>query len=260
VAKEDKQAVAYLRTSSATNIGEGKDSDKRQRAAIEAYAKAAGYEIVEEFHDEAVRGGDHVHDRPGFAAMLLRIESNGVRAIIVETANRFARDILVQETGWRFLKERGIELIAADSPGAFIDDTPTSKMIRQLLCVISEFEKASLVARLAGARRRKRATGAKVDGRKSHAELRPDVVALAKRLARKKPKGGKMSLRAISAALVAEGHLNERGRPFAAKSVASMLARPTHAEYMRVLSSDPQFEKAEPSGAGFVNGGQKPGG
>ncbi len=49
-------------------------------------------------------------------------------------------------------------------------------------------------------------------------------MALAKRLARKKPKGGRLSLRAISAALAAEGHLNERGRSFAAKSVAAMLA------------------------------------
>ena len=222
--KEVKKAVAYLRTSSATNVGADKDSGTRQRAAIEAYAKAAGYDIVETFYDEAVSGADPVHERPGFARMLLRIAANGVRAIIVETANRFARDILVQETGWRFLKERGIDLIAADSPAAFIDDTPTSKMIRQLLGVISEFEKASLVARLASARKRKRATGVKVDGRKSHAEARPDVVALAKRLARKKPKGGKLSLRAIAAELAARGHLNERGKPFAAKSVASMLA------------------------------------
>jgi hypothetical protein len=33
-------------------------------------------------------------------------------------------------------KARGIELIAADSPSAFIDDTPTSKMIRKILGVI----------------------------------------------------------------------------------------------------------------------------
>ena len=37
------KAVAYLRTSSATNVGEDKDSDKRQRAAIEAFAKAASF-------------------------------------------------------------------------------------------------------------------------------------------------------------------------------------------------------------------------
>ena len=36
---------------------------------------------------------------PGFAALLDRIEGNGVRTIIVETATRFARDPMVQE-GW----------------------------------------------------------------------------------------------------------------------------------------------------------------
>jgi DNA invertase Pin-like site-specific DNA recombinase len=222
--KEIKSAVAYLRTSSAANVGADKDSEKRQLAAIEAYAKMAGFKIVDTFYDAAVSGADPVHMRPGFAAMLKRIEGNGVRVILVETANRFARDIMVQETGWQFLRERGVDLIAADSPAAFIDDTPTSKMIRQLLGVISEFEKASLVAKLAGARRRKRAaTGQKVEGRKSHVEERPKVVALAKALRRKKPKGGQMSLRAISAVLAAQGHLNEHGKPFNPYSIKSML-------------------------------------
>ncbi len=31
--------------------------------------------------------------------MMERIAANGVRTIIVETANRFARDLIVQETG-----------------------------------------------------------------------------------------------------------------------------------------------------------------
>ena len=223
------KAVAYLRTSSSANVGEGKDSEHRQRQAIEAFAQASGFDIVESFYDAAVSGADPVHERPGFAAMLARLMSNGVKAIIVETASRFARDILVQETGWRFLKKRGIDLIAADSPKTFLDDSPTSKLVRQLLGVISEFEKASLVARLAAARKRKReVTGMKVGGMPSHGEKRPEVVALAKRLARKKPKGGRMSLRDISKALAAQGHLNERGKPFAAKSVAAML-EPTRA-------------------------------
>ena len=99
--------------------------------------------------------------------MLARIEGNGVRIVLVETASRFARDILVQETGWRFLKERGIDLIAVDSPAAFLDDTPTSKLVRQLLGVISEFEEGldgrQARRRRAGARKRI-ATGAKVEG------------------------------------------------------------------------------------------------
>ena len=68
--------------------------------------------------------------RPGFAAMLKHIAGNGVPTIIVETANRFARDLIVQETGWRYLKDADITLIAADSPDAFLNDTPTAVMIR----------------------------------------------------------------------------------------------------------------------------------
>jgi hypothetical protein len=40
---------------------------------------------------------------------------------------------------------------------------------------------------------------------------------------RQKAKGGRMSLRAISAELATQGFLNENGRPFAAASIRSML-------------------------------------
>jgi DNA invertase Pin-like site-specific DNA recombinase len=48
------KAVAYMRTSSATNCGDDKDSEKRQRAAIQAYADRAGIEIVDWSYDQAV--------------------------------------------------------------------------------------------------------------------------------------------------------------------------------------------------------------
>ena len=44
-----------------------------------------------------------------------------------------------------------------------------------------------------------------------------------KALRRRKPKGGQMSLRAISAELAARGHVNERGKPFNPNSIAAML-------------------------------------
>jgi hypothetical protein len=44
---------------------------------------------------------------------------------------------------------------------------------------------------------------------------------VAKALARKKPKGGRLSLRAISAALAEQGHLNEREKPLNLKSDAA---------------------------------------
>jgi DNA invertase Pin-like site-specific DNA recombinase len=224
VAKEFRKAVAYLRTSSATNVGEDKDSDRRQRDAINRYAKAAGYEIVDEYYDKAVKGVDPVGDRPAFAEMLERLLSNGAKTIIVESPDRFARDLMVQLAGHDMLKAKGIALIAASSPQHFIEETPTAVLVRQVLGAIAQFDKTSLVAKLAAARNRKRkATGGKVEGRKSHLEERPEVVALAKQLRRKKPKGGQMSLREISVALAAAGHLNERGKPCNPNSIAHML-------------------------------------
>jgi hypothetical protein len=91
-----------------------KDSDKRQRDAIQAFAKSAGYVIVDEFYDAGVRGADPIEGRPGFNPLLDCIRGNGVRTIIVETASRLARDLIVQETGHHMLKALGIEIIAAD--------------------------------------------------------------------------------------------------------------------------------------------------
>ena len=73
------EVMVYLRTSSATNVGQDKESAKRQRAAVAAYAKRAGCRIVGEFYDEAVRGADAIDKRPGFAAMMEAIAANGCR-------------------------------------------------------------------------------------------------------------------------------------------------------------------------------------
>lgn len=62
-----------------------------------------------------MKGDISVDQRPGFPAMMKHIAGNGVRTIIVETANRFARDLISQETGWRYLRDAGINLIAAEA-------------------------------------------------------------------------------------------------------------------------------------------------
>ena len=49
-----------MRTSSAANVGEGRDSERRQREAIEAFARHSGHVVVEWFNDPAVSGADAV--------------------------------------------------------------------------------------------------------------------------------------------------------------------------------------------------------
>jgi resolvase-like protein len=67
MAKVRTPAVAYLRTSSAANVGTDKDSEHRQRVAVRAFAKRAGFEIADAdwFYDAAVSGADPIEGREG---------------------------------------------------------------------------------------------------------------------------------------------------------------------------------------------------
>jgi DNA invertase Pin-like site-specific DNA recombinase len=58
--------------------------------------------------------------------MLDRIASNGVRTIIVESPDRFARDLAVQLAGHDHLRKLGVTLIPATAPDSFTEDTPTA--------------------------------------------------------------------------------------------------------------------------------------
>src|SRR6476660_6166104 len=197
MANRFQPAVAYLRTSSASNVGADKDSDQRQRAAIEAFAKSAGFTLVGEYYDKAVSGPDRIDQRPGFGEMLRRLAANGAKTIIVESPDRFARDLAVQLAGHDMLS-LGIAIIPASAPDFFTEDTPTAVLVRQVLGAIAQFEKASAVAKLAAARKRKREREGRCEGRKPLSETRPEVVALARKLRRRQPKGGQLSLRGVS--------------------------------------------------------------
>jgi DNA invertase Pin-like site-specific DNA recombinase len=213
-------AVAYYRTSSATNVGRDKDSQARQAKAVEAYARGR-CQISTSFYDAAVSGADPVDTRPGFAQLLAYCEANGVNIVLVENAGRFARDLAVQLTGHALLQARGIELVPVDAPTYFTDPSPTAEMVRQILGAVSQFEKAGLVAKLRHAREARRAATGRCEGRRPVPEA---VVAEARRLFRKSPKTGKRrSLRAIAAELAVLGHMGPSGTPYHAGSIRHML-------------------------------------
>jgi DNA invertase Pin-like site-specific DNA recombinase len=213
-----KKAVAYFRTSSATNVGQDKDSLARQESAVRRFAAHNDIEIVGEYYDAAVSGADPLDQRESFKLLLQRITSNGVRIILVETANRFARDLMVQETGWRLLQGLGVELIAVDSPTSFVDDTPTAVLIRQILGAVAEFDKALTIAKLRGARERKKLATGKCEGRKSWTEMDPEMTKVARQL-----RQAGNSLNAVRAALANQGFVSSSGKPFT-RSVVSRMA------------------------------------
>lgn len=218
--------MAYLRTSSAANVGG--DSDKRQREAIRSYASRTGLVIVEEFYDAAVSGADPLDEREGFTALLAFAKEHGIGIVLVETASRFARALMVQELGLQRLRKEGVQLVAVDSPDTFTaQDDPMIDAVRQMLGVMAQLDKAMTVAKLRGARDRASATaGRRVEGRKGYADTKPKLVALARKLARKNPRTGKArTLRQIADELAEKGYVTAGGKAFSAGQIQRLIRR-----------------------------------
>ena len=154
--------------------------------------------------------------------MLDRIAGNGVRSIIVESPDRFARDLAVQLAGHDYLKGLGVALIPASAPDFFLEDTPTAVLVRQVLGAIAQFDKATMVAKLKAARDRKRKVTGKVEGRKAYFEREggPQLVARVRVLRDQRPR---RSLREIAAELEREGNVTAKGNRYSASAVRSML-------------------------------------
>jgi hypothetical protein len=164
---------------------------------------------------------DPIDSRAGIVQLLDHCQENGVGIVLVENAGRFARDLAVQLAGHQLLRERGIELVAADAPTYFTDPSPAAEFVRQILGAVAQFEKAAPVAKLRHSRVAKRAASGRCERRPSVPAL---VVAKARRLARKSPKTHKRrSLRAIAAELAVLGHVGPSGAPYHAASISRML-------------------------------------
>jgi DNA invertase Pin-like site-specific DNA recombinase len=150
----------YTRVSSGQQLdGSGLD---RQKESCRSFATAKGWGVARVF-EESISGSVDQIDRPLLTeAITLCTPALGVDTIIVERADRIARDLIVSELFFRECRKRGIKVYAADSGEELVmsDVDPTRKLIRQILGALAEWDKAQIVMKLqAGRRRRKAETG-----------------------------------------------------------------------------------------------------
>ncbi len=225
--KPPSKAVSYLRCS---GLGQaGGDTWDRQSAAIDKYAKHHGLEVVDEFRDAGVSGTKDLDNRPGLAALLDRVESNGVRIVLVENATRLARDLMVGEVILQQLTSAGCKVIATDSGTDLTADSddPTRRLIRQVLGAVAEFDRRVTVMKLRAARERRRARGERCEGRRPFGSLpgERETLARIRELRRKPPHGHRRSLQKICDTLNAEGRPTRTGKPWSKGVVNRILRR-----------------------------------
>jgi DNA invertase Pin-like site-specific DNA recombinase len=200
-----KPAFGYLRVSGKGQLLDDADGFPRQRAAIERYAAANDFEIVRWFEERGVSGTTDWDERPAWVEMLASIDP-GI-AVIVERLDRLARDMGVQEHIIRDLKRRRVVLMSTAEPDLGSEE-PTRVLIRQMLGVIAQYERAMIEVKLRHARERQRKKNGRCEGRKPFGQdpQRPQEVT---------------TLQAIAHHGVTLGHtsryiaafLNERGLP-----------------------------------------------
>jgi DNA invertase Pin-like site-specific DNA recombinase len=219
-------ALIYLRVSGRGQIdGDGFD---RQREALQRYARTNALEIIQEYRDEGVSGTRELADRPGLAALLDHVESNGAKVVLVERADCLARDLMISEViidqfmraGARVLTEDGADLTSGS-------DDPTRTLIRQVLGAVAQFEKSVLVLKLRAARQRQRRRTGRCEGRKPFGTRPGESVTLERIMElRRKPKGRpRLSVAAIANVLNEEGRSTRTGRPWAPGTVHAILQR-----------------------------------
>jgi DNA invertase Pin-like site-specific DNA recombinase len=225
--KSTIKAVSYLRVSGAGQI-DG-DGFTRQRASIAKRAKSLGMVIVDEYEDAGVSGTNEMDDRPGLSALLDRIDSNGVRVVLVENASRLARDLMVQEIILQELRKRGVQVIEADGGNDLTvgSNDPTATLIRQVLGAVSQFEKSVLVLKLRAARQRIKKTDGRCEGRKPFGSMPGEslIVEQIKSLRRKPVLGEQRSFKKIADYLNETGVPTRTGSPWSPSTVGQILSR-----------------------------------
>ena len=98
--------------------------------------------VVDEFLDEGVSGTLPLGGRPGLTELFDRILDNGVRVVLIEKADRLARDLIEGELIMRELRKADVRVIEVEGGTDMTEgdaSNPTATPIRQVLGAVAQF-------------------------------------------------------------------------------------------------------------------------
>ena len=229
--------IPYLRVSTDRQAEEGTGLGV-QLDTIRGWATAHSHKLTKAVSDEGVSGTNELAHRPALADAMMLLRERKADGIIVYKLDRLARDLVLQEQLLREIRRLGADLYSAsEAENAYLVDDPkdpSRKMIRQILGVVSEYERSMIALRLRSARDRKArnggyagfgspAYGLKAEG----GELVPveDEQHAIQRIHALRDEG--MSIRETIALLDAEGIRPKRGGAWHPTTLSRILNRPT---------------------------------
>lgn len=219
------KAIGYIRVSTTEQATEGV-SMAAQRAKIEAYALASGFELLA-IHEDAGISGYKAANRPGLqAAMAAACANKGV--LIVYSLSRFARNTREAIELCDTLGDAGADLVSLTEK---IDTTsPAGKLIFRMMAALAEFERDQLKERVSEAMAYAKAQGRRVgtipfgfDLGADRCHLVPNEAEQASIGMIQRFRSEGLSLREIAARLNEQGIPSKTGKGWSAKTVLGIL-------------------------------------
>jgi len=221
------KAIGYIRVSTGSQAEDGASLDV-QRAKIEAWCKAHGYELVGIESDAGVSGAKELAKRPGLLRALSVAKSEKVTALVIYKRDRLARDVMVAAMAERLFAKVGAKVVATE--GASNGDAPEDVLMRGIVDLFAQYERLLIATRTSAALQHMKAQGRRVgsvphgyklaeDGQ--HVEPDTNQQDVLRQVAALKAEG--MTLRDISAELARLGVFNRNGRPFHPESIKHMV-------------------------------------
>lgn len=205
-----RKVFVYLRVSGAKQLdGYGFD---RQLDTIEKYCKRSKYQIEKVFKEQ-VSGAKDKEERAVFTDMVKEMLTDSVRIIVIESLDRFARELRIAETLMIFLIDKGITLINATNGENLTESTkddPMKKCLIQMQGAISELERRLIIKRLQDGRKRSdKKMGRKPYGMK---EGEQEILERMRSLRRATKTRKRLSFAKIAARLNEEGIKTRQGK------------------------------------------------
>jgi len=137
------KCILYARYSPRPNASEC-ESCESQLADLRQYTEANDHEVVSEFRDHALSGGNDWHDRPGMFDAAQHCKRGYL--FIVRAFDRLFRDAEKALVFKSLLEDKGVQIISITEEVA-CDGSPVANLVRLIFLGIAEYQREITRAR-----------------------------------------------------------------------------------------------------------------
>jgi len=203
-----KHAIGYVRCST----DEQQLGPEAQRSALERWCATNGVTLTAVHEDLGVSGGAELEKRPGLLAALDSLRQHRAGVLLIAKRDRLARDVVVAAMVERLAERAGARVLAAD--GAGNSEGPEGLLMRGIVDVFAQYERALIRSRTKAALAVKKARGERVGQIPFGSQLCGDGARLEPEPAEQKVIASVLKLRAAGATIKAiASRLNAKRTP-----------------------------------------------